>query len=58
MPFYPNYGYHPKFGLLNFFKGDNCALEDFATQLSQLQTTMKFQLQEAEDYFKTSANKF
>jgi hypothetical protein len=41
IPFYGNYGHHPK---LDPSKADNPATVDFATQLLQLQDAMKLQL--------------
>jgi hypothetical protein len=52
-PFYTNYGHHPKLDLLDPSKTDNPAVVDFATRLLQLQDAMQFQLQEAQDRYKT-----
>jgi len=37
-------------------ENDNFVVDDFATQLSLFQTTMKFHLQEAQDRYKVFAN--
>jgi hypothetical protein len=58
MPFYANYGHHPKLDLLDLSKTNNPAAEDFAIQLLQLQGTIKLQLQEAQDRYKASTDKF
>ena len=55
-PFYANYGHHPKLDLLDPSKADNLATTNFATWLLQLQDAMQFQLQEAQDRYKTFAN--
>lgn len=49
MLFYSNYGYHPKFDLLNFCKGENRGIEDFAIDFSQLQAIMELQFEETQD---------
>jgi hypothetical protein len=55
-PFYANYGHHPKLDLLDPSKAGNPAAVDFATRLLQLQDAMQFQLQEAQDRYKASAD--
>jgi len=53
MPFYANYGYHPKLDLLNISQRDNPPAKDLASRLSKLQETIKLYLQEAQDHYKT-----
>ena len=57
-PFFANYGYHPKLDLLNPVANNNPAAEGFAKQLSELQATMRLQLQTAQESYKASADKF
>jgi hypothetical protein len=57
-PFFANYGYHPKLDLLGTSKDENPAAEDFAKHLMEIQTTLKLQLQVAQDSYKASADKF
>jgi hypothetical protein len=57
-PFYANYGYHPKLDLLSTSRHNNPAAEEFTKHLSQLQATLKLQLQTAQDSYKTSADEF
>jgi hypothetical protein len=57
MPFYANYGHHLKLDLLDPSKTDNPTAEDFAIRLLQFQDTMKPQLQEAQDRYKTFVDK-
>jgi len=54
--FYANYGYYPKFDLLYIFEMNNPTAKDLASRLLELQETMKFHIQEAQDRYKTSAN--
>jgi len=57
-PFFANYGYHPKLDLLGGFKDENPAAEDLSKHLVEIQTTLKLQLQAAQDSYKISADKF
>ena len=57
-PFFANYGYHPKLDLLNPMANNNPAAEGFAKQLSELQATLRLQLQTAQESYKASADKF
>lgn len=57
-PFFANYGYHPKLDLLGGFKDENPAAEDLFKHLVEIQTTLKLQLQAAQDSYKISADKF
>jgi hypothetical protein len=57
-PFFSNYGYHPKLDLLSSSTNSNPAAEGFVKQLSELQTTLKLQLQSAQEAYKASADKF
>lgn len=57
-PFFANYGYHPKLDLLNPVANNNPAAEGFAKQLSELQATLRFQLQSAQESYKAAADKF
>jgi hypothetical protein len=57
-PFFANYGYHPKLDLLNPVANNNPAAEGFAKQLSELQATLRLQLQTAQESYKASADKF
>jgi hypothetical protein len=57
-PFFANYGYHPKLDLLNPGANNNPAAEGFAKQLSELQATLRLQLQTAQESYKASADKF
>ena len=57
-PFFSNYGYHPKIDLLSPETNSNPAAEGFVRQLSELQTTLRLQLQSAQQAYKTSADKF
>jgi len=43
--------------MLNLSKNDNLAIENFVTQVLQLQLTMKFHLQEVQDHCKATAKK-
>jgi hypothetical protein len=56
-PFFANYGYHPKLDLLNPVANNNPAAESFARQLSELQATMRLQLQTAQESYKAFADK-
>jgi hypothetical protein len=57
-PFFSNYGYHPKLDLLSPSSNINPAAEGFAKQLSELQATLKLQLQAAQESYKASADKY
>ena len=57
-PFYANYGYHPKLDLLSTSRHNNPTAEEFTKHLSQLQATLKLQLQTAQASYKTSADEF
>jgi len=37
--------------MLNLSKNDNLVAKDLTIQLSQLETTMQFRLQQAQDYY-------
>jgi hypothetical protein len=56
-PFYANYGYHPKLDLWASTGEKNPAAEDLAKHLSEIQATLKMQLQQAQDQYKTSADR-
>ena len=56
-PFFSNYRYHPKLDLLSSSTNGNPATEEFVKQLSELQTTLKLQLQSAQEAYKASADK-
>ena len=57
-PFFANYGYHPKLDMLNPVANNNPAAEGFAKQLSELQATLRLQLQIAQESYKASTDKF
>ena len=57
-PFFANYGFHPKLDLLNPVANNNLVAEGFAKQLSELQATLRLQLQTAQESFKASVDKF
>ena len=58
IPFYANYGFHPKLDMLESSKGRNPAAEDLVKQLLEIQTILKMQLQQAQDSYKGCADKF
>jgi len=58
MPFYSNYGYHPRLDLLSSSTHSNLAADDFAQQLWQIQDSLKFQLQIIQESYKTIVDKF
>ena len=55
-PFYANYGYHPRFDVLNISQVDNPAAQDLTSKLLELHEIMKLHLQKAQDRYKTSAD--
>ena len=56
--FFSKHGYNPKFDLLISPTNSNPAAEGFVRQLSELQTTLRLQLQFAQQTYKTTADKF
>jgi hypothetical protein len=56
-PFYANYGYHPKLDMLASTGDKNPAAENLAKHLSEIQAILKMQLQQAQDLYKTSADR-
>lgn len=56
-PFYVNYGYHPKFDMLNKSKNENPAAIDFTIWLLKLHVLMKLHLQEAQYRYKAAVDK-
>jgi hypothetical protein len=54
--FFSNYGYHPKLDLLSSSTNGNPAAEELVKQLSELQTTLKLQLQSAQEAYKAYAD--
>ena len=56
MPFYINYGHHPKVDMLLAWRGESPAAEDFAKQMEELHTTMKMHLEQAQSCYKEIAN--
>jgi hypothetical protein len=44
IPFFANYGYHPKFDQFDFNKVENPAIGDLATRLLEIHTEMKDKL--------------
>ena len=57
MPFYANYGYHPRIDLMTTSKNDNPTAEQYTRHLMELQVSMKVYLEEAQDHYKISADK-
>jgi hypothetical protein len=57
IPFFANYGYHPKFDEFDFNKVENPTVGDLATRLSEIHTEMKDKLLEAQDRQKDNADK-
>jgi phosphoglucomutase len=57
IPFFTNYGYHPKFDQFDFNKVENPAARDLATRLSEIHTKMKDKLLKAQDRQKDNADK-
>lgn len=56
-PFYFNYGHYLRFDLLCLCKSYNPTTNELTRQLSQLQETMKLQLQKTHHCYKASTNK-
>jgi hypothetical protein len=57
MSFYANYGYHPKFDMLNQSKNENPTADDFAARLLELHALIKVHLEEAQDRYEAGADK-
>ena len=58
MPFFSNYGYHPKLDLLSPSSNNNLVVESLVKQLSKLQAALRFQLQTAQESYKATADKY
>ena len=56
MPFYINYGHHPKIDMLPAWRGESPIAEDFAKQMKELHTTMKMHLEQAQLCYKEIAD--
>ena len=56
MPFYINYGYHPKIDMMPAWRGESRAAKDFAKQMEELHTIMKMYLEQAQSSYKEIAD--
>jgi len=55
-PFYINYGYHPQIDMLQTWKEETLATDNFATCLKKLHLTMEEHIKEAQVHYKKFAN--
>ena len=57
-PFFSNHGYHPKLDVLSPSTNNNPAAEKFTKHISELQATLKLQLQTTQESYKATSDKF
>ena len=57
MPFFANYGHHPRFNQFQLSTSKNPTTEDLATRLLEIQKNMKIKLLEAQERQKQNADK-
>ncbi len=57
IPFFTNYGYHPRFDSLNLSLAKNLAAQDLVTRLLEIHKDMKARLVEAQERQKRNVDK-